>query len=77
MHHKQFEVAVNPENELFEVFLSAFKQLCAEENIICHPFQVQILDKKGELGYQTLPFTIIHPRKDRIQGYGFPYQIEF
>lgn len=77
LHGKQQTIALNPENELFEVFLSAFKQLCEAENIICHPFQAQILDKGGNLGYHTLPFTLLHPKKDKVQAFGFPYQIKF
>lgn len=76
-HHKQQLVSQNAENELFEVFLSAFRQMCEAEHIICHPFQVQILDKEGKLCYHTLPVTIKRPKKEKIQAFGFPYQIEF
>lgn len=77
MHHKREIVSMNTENELFEAFLSSFKQLCEEEHIICHPFQVQILDKDGKLCYHTLPVTLKKPKKEKIQAFGFPYQIEF
>lgn len=66
-----------PDNELFEVFLSAFRQLCVEEDIIYFPFQAQILDKDGNLCYHTLPLTLQNPKKEKIQAFGFPYQIEF
>lgn len=77
MHGKQNLITVNPENELFEVFLSALKKLCAEEQITLHPFQAQILDKDGKLCYHTLPLTLQKPKKEKIQAFGFPYQIEF
>ncbi|MBQ8922158.1 MAG: hypothetical protein IJ060_08375 [Oscillospiraceae bacterium] len=77
MHKKMHEITLNPENELFEVFLSAFQRLCREEHIICHPFQAQILDKDGRLCYHTLPMTLRKPKKEKIQAFGFPYQIEF
>jgi len=77
LHGKMQEIKLNPENELFEVFLSAFQQLCREEHIICHPFQAQILDKDGHLCYHTLPMILKKPKKRKIQAYGFPYQIEF
>ena len=68
---------LDPDNELFEVFLSAFRRLCEAENIICHPFQAQISDKDGNLFYHTLPMTLRNPKKEKIVAYGFPYQIEF
>ena len=77
MHRKRQVFSLNPENELFEVFLSAFKQLCESENIICHPFQAQILDKEGKVCYHTLPLTLLHPKKEKVQAFGFPYQIRF
>lgn len=77
MHKKQMMLSLNPENELFEVFLSSFQQLCEAENIICHPFQAQILDKGGKLFYHTLPFTLLKPKKEKVQAFGFPYQIKF
>ncbi|MBR6106689.1 MAG: hypothetical protein IKQ39_01645 [Oscillospiraceae bacterium] len=77
MHKKMHEISLNPENELFEVFLSAFRQLCREEHITCHPFQAQIVDKEGNLYYHTLPMTLKKPKKEKIQAYGFPYQIDF
>ena len=77
MHHRQEVIALNPENELFEAFLSSFKQLCAEEHITCHPFQAQIRDQEGKLCYHTLPVTLRRPKKEKIEAFGFPYQIEF
>ena len=77
MHHKQEIVSMNTESELFEAFHSAFRQLCEQEHIICHPFQVQILDREGKLCYHTLPVTLRKPKKEKIQAFGFPYQIEF
>ena len=77
MHGKQKLIELNPENELFEVFLSALKQLCAEEQITLHPFQAQIVDKEGKTFYHTLPMTLQKPKKEKIQAFGFPYQIEF
>ncbi|MBR5363853.1 MAG: hypothetical protein IK134_11095 [Oscillospiraceae bacterium] len=74
---KQVSYTLTPENELFEVFLSAFRQLCVEEDIIYFPFQAQILDKDGKTVYHTLPFTLLNPKKEKIQAFGFPYQIEF
>lgn len=68
---------MTPDNELFEVFLSAFRQLCVEEDIIYFPFQAQILDKDGKTVYHTLPVTLQNPKKEKIQAFGFPYQIEF
>ena len=62
---------------LFAVFLSAFRQLCEEEHIICHPFQAQIRDGEGRLCYHTLPMTLKKPKKEQIEALGFPYQIEF
>ena len=61
----------------FKVFLSAFRQLCVEEDIIYFPFQAQILDKDGKTVYHALPFTLLNPKKEKIQAFGFPYQIEF
>ncbi len=77
MHRKTHEIALNPENELFAVFLSAFRQLCEAEHIICHPFQAQIRDGEGRLCYHTLPMTLKKPKKEQIEALGFPYQIEF
>ena len=77
MRHKQYIIELDPDNELFEVFLSAFRRLCESENIICHPFQAQISDKDGNLFYHTLPMTLRNPKKEKIVAYGFPYQIEF
>ena len=77
MRHKQYIIELDPDNELFEVFLSAFRRLCEAENIICHPFQAQISDKDGNLFYHTLPMTLRNPKKEKIVAYGFPYQIEF
>ena len=74
---KQELYTLTPDNELFEVFLSAFRQLCVEEDIIYFPFQAQILDKDGNIGYHRLPVTLLHPKKEKIQAFGFPYQIEF
>lgn len=74
---KQLEITMMPDNELFEVFLSAFRQLCVEEDIVYFPFQAQILDKEGKLCYHTLPFTLKKPKKEKIQAFGFPFQIEF
>ena len=48
-----------------------------EEDIIYFPFQAQILDKEGKTVYHTLPFTLLNPKKEKIQAFGFPYQIEF
>ncbi len=66
-----------PDNELFEVFLSAFQQLCIEEDIVCFPFQAKIVNKDGQILYHVLPVTLMHPKKEKIQAFGFPYQIEF
>ena len=77
MHRKQKIITLNAENELFEVFCSAFRQLCEQEHIICHPFQAQIRDKEGKTCYQTIPMTIRRPKKEKIVAIGFPYQIEF
>lgn len=77
MRHKQEIIFQNPDNELFEAFMSSFKQLCKEEHIICHPFQAQIRDQEGKLCYHTLPVTLRRPKKERIEAFGFPYQIEF
>ncbi len=73
----QLEITLVPENELFEVFLSAFRQLCVEEDIVYFPFQAQIQDKDGQILYHTLPLTLKKPKKEKIQAFGFPYQIEF
>ncbi len=77
MHKKMQEITLNPENELFEVFVSAFQRLCREEHITCHPFQAQIIDQEGRLCYHTLPMILRKPKKEKIQAFGFPYQIEF
>lgn len=77
MHGKQSVVSLNPENELFEVFLSALRKLCEDEQIILHPFQAKILNKDGKTCYHTLPVTLQKPKKEKIQAFGFPYQIEF
>ncbi len=77
MHHKQEIISMNPDNELFEAFLSSFKQLCESEQIVCHPFQAQIRDQEGKLCYHTLPLTLRRPKKEKIEAFGFPYQIEF
>jgi len=77
MRHKTAEIALVKDNELFEAFLSAFYQLCDEEHIICYQFQAQIVDKDGKIGYHTLPLTLKKPKKEKIQAYGFAYQIEF
>ena len=70
-------VSMNTESELFEAFHSAFRQLCEQEHIICHPFQAQIRDGEGRLCYHTLPMTLKKPKKEQIEALGFPYQIEF
>ena len=77
MHHHQEIVSLNADNELFEAFLSSFRQLCEEEHITCHPFQAQIRDQEGKLCYHTLPVTLRRPKKEKIEAFGFPYQIEF
>lgn len=77
MRHKREVISQNSENELFEAFLSSFKQLCEAEHIICHPFQAQIRDQDGKLCYHTLPVTLRRPKKEKIEAFGFPYQIEF
>lgn len=74
---KRMTYALDADNELFEVFLSAFRQLCIEEDIVYFPFQAQILGKDGQVLYHTLPFTIQNPKKEKVQAFGFPYQIEF
>ena len=74
---RRWEIAVNPDNELFEVFLSAFWQLCEEEHITLAPVQVQITDKDEQKRYETLPVTVKNPKKDKVTAFGFPYQITF
>ncbi|HAG12725.1 MAG TPA: hypothetical protein DCG49_02555 [Ruminococcus sp.] len=74
---KQEIYSLTPDHELFEVFLSAFRQLCLEEDIMYFPFQAQILGKDGTLYYHAFPLTLRNPKKDKIQAFGFPYQIEF
>ncbi len=74
---KRQEYTLVAENELFEVFISAFRQLCFEEDILYFPFQAKIAMKDGSVVYHTLPLTIQHPKKEKIQAFGFPYQIEF
>ena len=73
--HDVWRVAAD--NELFEVFASAFQQMCEEENIMLFPFQAKILDKAGQTVYHTLPVTLLKPKKEKILEFGFPYQIEF
>lgn len=68
---------VDPDNELFEVFASAFQQLCEEENITIFPFQAKIQNREGQTVYHTLPVTLLKPKKEKILEFGFPYQIEF
>lgn len=77
MGKRRIIYALTAENEFFDVFLSAFRQLCDEENIVFFPFQAQILGKDGNILYHTLPVTLLHPKKEKIQAFGFPYQIEF
>lgn len=77
MRSKSLSVALNPENELFTVFLSAFEQLCAAEHITLGAFQAQVSDKEGRLELRSLPLTLKKPKKEKITGYGFPYQIRF
>ncbi len=74
---RRLDCALVADNEFFEAFLSAFRQLCIEEDIVYFPFQAQILGKDGRILYHTLPFTLRHPKKEKIQAFGFPYQIEF
>ena len=74
---KRDTYTMTPDNELFAVFESAFRQLCFEEDILYFPFQAQIMGKDGKLCYHTLPMTILKPKKEKIQAFGFPYQIEF
>ena len=69
--------AVAEDNELFEVFASAFQQMCEAENITLLPFQAKIQDKDGKTVYHTLPVTLMKPKKEKILAFGFPYQIEF
>ncbi|MCQ2416508.1 MAG: hypothetical protein MJ071_01695 [Oscillospiraceae bacterium] len=75
-HKKRNHYSLTPNNELFEVFQSAFYQLCVEEDIIYFPFQAQIAGKDGSIVYHTIPLTIMNPKKEKIQALGFPYQIE-
>jgi len=69
--------SVAADNELFEVFASAFHQMCDAEHITIFPFQAQLLDKNGQTVYHTLPMIVRKPKKEKIQAFGFPYQIEF
>lgn len=69
--------ALTPDNEQFEAFLSAFRQFCVEEDIVYFPFQAQIINKEQQIFYHTLPFTLLHPKKEKVQAFGFPYQIKF
>lgn len=64
-----------PDNELFEVFLSAYKQLCKEEGIEYFPFQAQIEGEDGKILYHTLPLTLKKPKREKIIAFGFPYEI--
>ena len=77
MRHKTAVITLTKDNELFEAFLSAFYQLCEEEHIVCFQFQAQIADREGKIGYHTLPLTLKKPKKEKVQAYGFAYQIEF
>ncbi|MBR5371958.1 MAG: hypothetical protein IK130_07070 [Oscillospiraceae bacterium] len=77
MRHKTADITLIKDNELFEAFLSAFYQLCEEEHIECLQFQAQIVDKDGKVGYHTLPLTLKKPKKEKVQAYGFSYQIRF
>jgi len=74
---RRWEIALNSENELFEVFLSALWQLCEEEHITLSPVQVQITDKDGQKSYETLPVIVKNPKKEKVTAFGFPYQITF
>lgn len=74
---KRLVWAVAEDNELFEVFASAFQQMCETENITILPFQAKIQDKDGNTVYHTLPVTLLKPKKEKILAFGFPYQIEF
>lgn len=76
-HSRKCEIVLAEDNELFEAFLSAFYQLCDQEHITCFQFQAQITDKTGAVGYHTLPLMLKNPKKDKVQAYGFAYQIEF
>ena len=69
--------SLTSDNELFEVFASAFQQMCDEEHITLFPFQAKLLDQNGQTVYHTLPMTVRKPKKEKIQAFGFPYQIEF
>lgn len=74
---KSVTYSLDGANELFEAFLSAFRQLCDEERIVYFPLQAQILDREGKTVYHTFPFTLKKPKKEKVQAYGFPYQIIF
>ena len=74
---RRHEIAVNPDNELFEVFLLALAQLCEEEHITVTPMQALIADKDGKLIPHDLPLTVKNPKKVKIEKLGFPYQIIF
>ena len=72
---------MNTESELFEAFHSAFRQLVRFwlENGM-DPVNGGVytcLDREGKLCYHTLPVTLRKPKKEKIQAFGFPYQIEF
>lgn len=74
---RRYEIAPNPENELFEVFLLALAQLCEQEHITCAPMQALIADKEGRLIPHELPLTVKNPKKEKIEKLGFPYEIRF
>ena len=74
---KHAQYTVNAENDLFEAFLSAYKQLCEEDGIQFFPFQAKILQKDGTILYHTFPFSLKNIKKEKIQACGFPYKIEF
>ena len=74
---RRYEIAVNPENDLFEVFLLALAQLCEQEHITCAPMQALVADKEGKLTAFDLPMTVKNPKKEKIEKLGFPYQITF
>jgi len=77
MRHKTADISLIRDNELFEAFLSAFYQLCEEEHIECLQFQAQVADKDGKVRFCTLPLTLKKPKKEKVQAYGFSYQIIF
>lgn len=77
LHRKRTVISRCADNELFEVFLSAFSKMCADQQITLHPFQVRIIDHTGQTVYHTLPCILHKPKKDRVDALGFPYEIYF